>query len=366
MSKGGKFSAYDGILFVTIIIVSKILYTSPAAVVEQVGTACWYVTLISCITAIILFLPICVLLNRFPGKNLEKIFESVLGKVLGKLCGLLFSVYILFYAASNLREFLDVIKVYNFPDTPPSAIIISFIAVSMLIAYKGIESIVRISNISFYFIIFGLIVILIMAAPYYNFNYFKPYFGYGFKKSLYVGVLRSAAYEEVLSLAIVITSIYSIKDFRKIGVISLMLSGIIFSVCFACYITTYQYTMGSENLSGMFQLSRTIYYSRYVQRIESIFLFIWVTASLLTTSTAFYMSIKTYCQSFDIKDHKPLLFPFAFLMYVIALQPKNVSELININLLFIRQYSCYIVFGIPILVLIISLVLRKKGGKNNA
>lgn len=366
MSKGGKFSTYEGTLFMTIIIFSKILYTSPAVVVKQVGTACWYSTLISCATAIILFLLVCVLLNRFPGKNLEKIFEAVLGKVLGKICGLLFSLYILFYAASNLREFLDVIKVYNLPDTPPSAIMISFIAVSMLIAYKGIESIVRASSISFYFIIFGLIIILLMASPYYNFDYIKPYFGYGLKKSLYVGLLRSSAYEEVLTLAIVITSLHGVNDCKKIGVTSLILTGIIFSISFICYLAAYQYTMGSENLSGMFQLSRTIYYSRYVQRVESIFLFIWVIASLLTTSTAFYLSIRVYCQSFGIKDHRPLMLPFALLMYATSLQPKNVSELININLLFIRQYSCYLNFGLPILVLIVSLILRKKEGGGNA
>lgn len=365
MNKGGKFSVYEGVLFTTTIIVSKILYTSASVVVKQTGTAAWYSTLVSCITTIILFSLVCTLMNRFPGKGLEKVFEAVLGKILGKISGLFFSGYILYYAASSLREFLEMIKVYNLPDTPPSVIMITFMAVSVLFSYKGIESIVRIASINFYMILFGLFIILAMAFPYYDLDYIKPYFGYGFKETLYVGFLRSSAYEEVLTLPIIMTSIHSVKDCKKIGTISVLLAGLIFSITFLCYLMAYRYTMGSENLSGIFQLSRIIYFSRYLQRVESVFLFAWVISSLITVSTAFYLSIRVYCQSFDIANHRPILLPFALLMYVVALQPKSVSELIDVNLRFIRQYSLYLNYGVPILVLIIALIFRKKERNSN-
>ncbi|MDP4089181.1 MAG: endospore germination permease [Bacillota bacterium] len=360
MNKGGKFSVYEGVLLTTMIIVPKILYTSTPVVVKQLGTAAWYGTLISCLAAFIFFLLVCMLMARFPGKNIVKVFEAVLGKVLGKISGIIFSGYILYYAASNLREFLEMIKVYNLPDTPPSIILIAFIAVSTLIAYKGIESIVRISCINFYPIMLGLFIILVLAYPYYDPDYLKPYYGYGLKGTLYVGFLRSSAYQEVMILPIIIASIHSIKDFTKIGLISIVISGFVFSISFLCYVMAYQYTMGKENLSGIFQLSRVIYYSRYFQRVESIFLFTWVISSLLTVSTAFYSSIRVYCQSFNIKNHRPILIPFALLMYVIALQPKNISELIEVNLRFVRQYSLILIFGLPVLVLLIAIIFGKK------
>lgn len=365
MSKGGKFSVHEGILFTTVIIVSKILYTSSAIVVQQTGTACWYTTLISSFTTVIFFLLVCMLLNRFPGKGLAKVFEAVLGKILGKISSLFFSIYILYYAGSTLREFLEMIKVYNLPDTPPSVILVTFLAVSVLFAYKGIENIIRVASINFYMILLGLLVILLMAYPYYDIDYLKPYWGYGFKKSLYVGFLRSSAYEEVLTLPIIVTSLHSVKDCKKIGIISVLLSGFIFSIAFTCYLMAYQYPMGKENLSGIFQLSRIIYYNRYVQRVESVFLFAWVISSLITVSTAFYLSVRVYCESFDIADRRPLLIPFFLLAYAIALQPKSISELIDINLKFIRQYSLYLNFGVPILVLIIALIFRKKEGGSN-
>jgi spore germination protein KB len=363
--KGGKLSAYAGVLFITLLIVSKILYTTPSVLVRNVGTAACYSTVISCMVSIVFFLLLCVLMNRFPGKNLVNILEEIFGKLIGKTSGVLFSGFLIFYTASNVREFVEMIKVYNLPDTPPSVILISFMSVIMLLSFKGLESIMRVSGINFYPIIFGLIIILFLARPYYDIDYLKPYFGYGIKKTVYTGILRTSAYQEFMTLPIIISSIHNMKDFKKIGLISIVLSGIIFSITLLCYLMAFQYTMGKENLSGVFQLSRIIFYNRYFQRIESIFLFSWVIAALLNASTAFYLSMRLYCQCFRIEDHRPLTPSFALLSYVIALIPKNISELIGRNLTFIRQFSAIAVYGMPLLALVVSLIFRKKGEQSN-
>jgi spore germination protein (amino acid permease) len=364
--KGGKMSVYEGVMFVTLLIMSKILYTSLAVVVKSVGTAAWYATLISCIVSLIFFLLLCVLMNKFAGKNLVVIFETVLGEFIGKASGVIFSAFLIFYSASSMREFTEMIKVYNLPDTAPSIILITFLFVVMLLSYKGLETIVRLSCINFYPIMLGLLIILFLAKPYYNFDYLKPYWGYGIKKTLYTGALRASAYQEFMILPIIASSIHNMKDFKKIGIISIILSAIVFSVSFICYLMAFQYTVGKENLSGLFQLSRIIYYNRYFQRIESVFLFTWVIASLLNGATSFYLSMRLYCQSFRISDHRPLIPSFALLTYVVALIPKNISEVINKNMLFIRQYSAIFVYGMPIFVLLIVLVFRKKVEKKNA
>jgi spore germination protein (amino acid permease) len=363
--KGGKISAYEGVKFITLLIMSKILYTSPSVLVKSVGTAAWYSTIISCIVSIIFFLLLCILMKRFPGKNLIEVFEAVLGELIGKSSGVIFSGFLIYYTASGMREFVEMIKVYNLPDTAISVILITFMAVIMLTSFKEFKNIIRLSCLNFYPIMFGLFLILVLAIPYYNVDYLKPYFGYGIKKSMYIGFLRASAYQEFMTLPIIISSIHNYKDFKKIGLISIVISGVIFSATFICYLMVFQYTLGRENLSGIFQLSRIIYYSRYFQRIESIFIFIWVIASLLNASTSFYLSMRLYCQSFKIPDHRPLIPAFALLTYVVALMPKNISELIGRNMLFIRQYSAIFVYGLPLLVLMLALVFKKKGESNN-
>lgn len=365
MNNKVSFGTYEAVCLTTLMMIAKVFYASLSVIIKAEGTAAWYGTIISCITSLIVFYLMYLLLKRFPGLDITQVFEAVLGKVAGKILNLLFCTYVLFYAAANLREFIEMIKAYNLPYTPPSILIFGFIAVASLIAYFGLEGVARISAIVFIPVISGIAIILVLSIPYYDVDYLKPYWGYGFQKTLETGFLRSSAYEEFFILAIFINSIHGLKVFKKAGIISIVLTGIIFAVSILCYLMSFLYSVGSENLSGLFQLSRIIYFNRYVQRLESIFLFTWVIASLIAVSVAFYTSIGIYSKAFKIDNHRPLIFPFAFLLFMGALIPKNISELIQIYIHFIRQYSLIITYTIPVLVLLIAVIFKKRGAVND-
>lgn len=365
-NKSDEFGTYETIAIVTMAMVAKILYTSTSATIKSAGTAAWYMTIISCIVTIVFFLLIYKLMARFPGKNIFEIYEAVLGKVLGKLVTIIFSIYLMFYCSSSIREFLEMIKSYSLPNTPPSIIIGTFILVLALLCYKGIENIARFSYLIFYPVLLGICLILILAIPYYKLNYIKPYFGYGFKKTVLVGFLRSSAYQEVILLCFIIKSIHGLKNLKKIGFTAILLSGVFFSVTILCCIMDFGYGTGQENVSGVYQLSRMIYYNRYFQRIEAVFLFIWVLAAVQNAALSLYFSIITYCESFNIKEYKNFILPFCFFAFMGALIPSNFSEVIEINMIIIRQYGLFFSFVPAAIVLIISILLKKGGEKNNA
>lgn len=363
MNKEGKFGLFEAVCLTTLVLITKNFYTSIRVLIKATGTAAWYTTLLSCATSMILFLFLYLLMKRFPARNLIEIFEDVTGKVVGKILALIFCGYFVYYAGSNLREFLEMIKAYNLPYTPPSLILFAFMLAVIVLAYIGIDGLARLSYISFFPIIIGLVLILVLAYPYYSIDYIFPIGGYGISKTLYQGFFRGSAYDEVVILAIIINSVHGLKIFKKAGLISLGLAGAIISVSIFCDLMAFAYTQGSENLSSLFQLSRTIYFNRYFQRIESVFLFIWVIASIITVATAFYTAVSVYCKAFKIGNHKPLILPFTFLTFMVALLPENLTETVEINILLIRQYSMFVVYLIPILVLVVSFILGKKGEK---
>lgn len=366
MSKQGQFGLFETTALVTIVIVSKIFYTSMGVVVKSTGTAAWYETIISCIVSVAFFIMIYLLVKRFPNMDLVEIYETVLGKVLGKVVVFLWPCYLIYYGAICSREFFEVIKTYVLPNTQDGIIYISFIGVMALIAYKGIENIARLSYISFIPIIAGLLLILILAYPFYNPDYLKPYMGYGLKNTITIGIMRSSAYQEVLTLILILKSIHGKDNFLRAGLISLTLSGIIFSISLLSYIMMFSYSVGSENLSGMFHIARTIYFSRYFQRLETIFLFPWVVTSIITCGNALYLALHIYSTIFKIENYKPLILPFSFLIYMLAVIPNNVIEFLNIYLAFIRQYSFGFAYGVPILVLLVAVITGKRGEKTSA
>lgn len=363
MIREGKFGTFEAVCLFTMLLITKTFYTSIRVVIKTSGTAAWYATIISCLTSLILFLFLYLLMKRFPGRNLIEVFEDVMGKVIGKSLALIFVIYLIYYAGSNLREFLEMIKAYNLPYTQPSFILAAFLMPVIVMAYLGMDVIARVAYVSFFVVIVGLMLILVLGYPYYDINYIFPIGGYGIGSTLSTGVLRGSAYDEVVFMAVVINSLHGIKSFKKVGIISLVISGLVISISIFCELMAFEYTQGSENISDIFQLSRIIYYSRFFQRIESVFLFIWVISSIITVATAFYISLSAFCKAFKIVNHKPLIPPFTFLTFMVAILPQSLSEVVEINVKFVRQYSIFIIYGIPILVLFMSILFKKKGRK---
>ncbi|HHV64115.1 MAG TPA: endospore germination permease [Peptococcaceae bacterium] len=363
MIKEGKFGFREAFALLTIMEITKIFYTSPHVIIKELGTAAWYATLISCLTSLLFFGLVYLLLKRFPGNDLYQVFEAATGPKLGKILILIFGVYFLYYAGVNMGEFTIILKVYSKRLTPTEILTVAFLFVLIAQAYVGLEGIARTAYVFFFFIMGGLLLIILLAIPAYELDYLKPWLGYGLDKTILIGILRSSAYDEIIVLAIIINSIHGLKNFKKVGITCLIFTGLTFSICLACILAAFQYTVASEHLSGMFQLSRIIYYSRFFQRVEAIFLFIWVFASLITVSLAFYMALSSYCRAFKINNHRPLLLPFAFLAFTVASWPDNVAEVLEIHVKLIRQYSFLILYFLPLLVLAWSLITGKKGGK---
>lgn len=361
MINEGKFGSVEAISLASIMIITKVFYTSPATLVQKEGTAVWYGSLISCIVTLISFYFFYILMKRFPSKNIIQIFDVILGRFLGKTLGLFYAVFSVYYCASNLREFCEMIKAYIMPYTPISLLFVAMFLAALLLSYFGLETIARVSATGLIPVLLGLVTILLLAIPHYEMAFLKPYWGYGLKTTFTYGVLRSSAFLEFAILPVFILSMHNIKTFKNAGIISILLSGAVLSISMLCYLLTFGYSQGSENMAGLFELSKSIYINRFIERVESIFLFSWVIASVITVAISFYIAISIYCTAFEIKNHRPLLLPFAFLTFTVAILPKNVSDVIDINLLFIRQYSVFFIHTIPFVMLLIAMIRKKKG-----
>jgi spore germination protein KB len=365
MIKEGKIGLHEAIAISTLSIVTKVFYTNPSAVVKSTGTAGWYATLISVLASALIFLIIYALLKRFPGKDLNDIFDIVFGKVVGKAFSFLFIGYFIFYAGSNLREFVEMIKAYNLPYTQPSVIIFTFLLPIALISYLGFEVLSRISYIGFWIVLGGIFIILVLAVPIYQINSIYPLGGYGIKKSISIGITRLSAYDELIILCFLVSSLQEIKNVKIAGLTSLAISGTAISLVILCSILAFDFTMARENLSNLFELSRSIYLSRFFQRLESIFLFVWVIASVILVTIIFYLALSIFCKTFRINNQRPLILPFIFITFTIALLPENLPQTINVGTNFQRQSSALIVYLIPVITLIVSFIFKKKGAENN-
>ncbi|MGE5678928.1 MAG: GerAB/ArcD/ProY family transporter [Pseudomonadota bacterium] len=356
----GKFGTNEAVWFITIAIVAKVFYTSPAIVTGLVGTAGWYMTLISASVAVIGFTFIYLLLRRFPDKGLVEIYEIALGRIGGFVFSSMLAILLIYIAAIRTREFSEVLKVYILPLTPLTYILILFLGTVALLNLLGLETLARLSKLTGYTMVAGFIIVILLGQQNYSFYRLFPILGYGIGKTLYNGIIRSSVYGEVICLAVFAPSLQGIKHIKKVGYTSLAFSGAFISLALLAFIMTFPYYAAIEVTSPMYEMITLIDYGRFLQRVDPIFVFIMGISSLLSVSAVVCAFISIYCKMFRIQDNKPVILPTGIIVYTMAIASKSMSQITFGNVQALRDYGSIFFYILPLIALIMA-KLRKKG-----
>jgi spore germination protein (amino acid permease) len=366
MIKEGKFGVSEAVCITTITITAKVFYTSPALLTGLLATASWYMTLISASAAMVGFAFIYILLNRFPNKDLVEIYKIAFGRFVGPVSSLLLALFLLLISFSTIREFIDVLKVYVMPRSSISYLIMIFVIVAAVFCFYGLETIARFSRLCAYPLLIGLGIVLILSYKNYHIDYLFPFWGHGASKTILTGLMRSSSYGEVILLAVIASSLQGVKYIKRAGYVSLAISGILISVVLLVFALSFPYTTGAEITSPMYELAMQIGYGRFLQRLEPIFLFVWVISSFITISVLSYGALSIYTKVFYIDDLKPCLLPFFTIIFCLSLLPKDIATVRTGYIQNIRSYGWTLFFVLPLIAFITAIIRKKKGETNSA
>lgn len=366
MLKEGKFGYHEAISMIVITVFIRVFFTSPGRIAEHVGTAGWYMTIISGLTAAFLFMFSYLLMKRFPDKNIMQINDLVLGKAAGSVMSIIIAVFIILMAAINLREFTEVLKIYVLSDSPPSFIMIIFMTGVISLSFSGLETIARYAKFMIYILLAGYL--LVIALSFQNFKpaQLYPLLGQGLDKTIMNGLLRSSFYGDVTILVVIASSLQGPKEIKRIGFSSILISCLLTSSVLLAFSLVFPYITGQEFTAPMYEMAALIDYSGFPQHMEPIFLFLWNFGSFIEIAIMFYCAIMVYCHVFNISDKRPVIFPMAILVYCVSLIPEGMTEAISTNIEGLRTFGWMFYFVPQIIVLITAIIRKKKGEIQNA
>ena len=117
------------------------------------------------------------------------------------------------------------------------------------------------------------------------------YLGNGIPMIISKGLLRASIFSPIIYLFFITPFIKTHKNLKLAGYIGVGVSGILLIVSALAYLMVYPYPVSTESFLPIYQLSRLVSYGRFFQRIESIFLLIWVSSSLLYLSVILFLSV---------------------------------------------------------------------------
>lgn len=366
MIREGNFGYHEAISLLIITISTKVFFTSPALLVEIVGTAGWYMTLISALTAAFAFIFLYQLLKRFPNKNIMVIADLVLGKWGGFIISFIIGGFLLWTASISMREFVEVLKVYVLPESPPSFIMVLFVIPVMILSFMGLETIARFAKFIIYILGAGYVLVVLLSSQNFVPRQLFPILGYGLDITVLNGLLRSSFYGEIIIIGVIASSLQGHKEIKRIGFLSLLISGVLTSISLLAFAMVFPYTVGQELTSPMYDMAALIDYGGFMQRMEPIFLFFWNFGTFIEVSLVFYAVLMIFCHIFRIADKRPVILPTATTLYSLSLVPRGISEVISGLVQTIRSWGWIIYYVPPIIILIVAAIRKKKGESEDA
>lgn len=357
----GKWEAVT--LLVNLICTKNFLYYTRMTV-EDAGTAGWIMSLYISLIAFIMFIVQIKLFKKFENRDILDIAEIAGGKPLKIVTGLIISGTLFFLSAAVLREFSEEMKVVSLPTSPLSYIMIFFIIGVVIGNFLGIEAIVRYHAIVVPIIFAGFIIIILGVIPHMELSNLLPILGNGPYDVFGKGFFRVSVFGEFLVLFLLPPFLGGYKNVRSVGYITIALSAFFFTAGSLVYISIFPYPSNLESFLPVYQMAKLINLGSFFQRIESVFVFIWGMAAFIYLSAAFYFMVYTFAKTAGLKYIRPLIFPFAVMVFSAAFIPENLMAIINLKTRYFTRIAWLVTFvfiGLVMMIASLQKNARKEG-----
>lgn len=354
------FGSFETISALTILINTQLLLNFPRIMMEAVGTAGWILVLYITIITFIIFAFITRLYAKFEGMDLIDIGEHVAGTYGRIITGLISILLPASVSFITLRQFAESVKIISLPLSPINFVTVFFIVCMIAGAYSGIESIVRLCAVVQPIALSASLIIFAASTQYFDASRITPLLGNGIYEIFAAGLTKISAYSGMFALFFIAPFIKSVKNFKAIGYTTIILSFVFMLMSVLAFSLTFQYPTGTESVLPLFKLSRLISYGRFFQRVEAIFILTWSLVAMLYLSITLFLTVHIFKKTFRLKYYRPLIMPFAVIIFTLSLMPLNLIETIEMEARYLRTYSWIVVFLFPVLLLFIANIVKTK------
>lgn len=332
----------------------------------------WLTILLGLCGGIVLFFIYYFLFRQYPNLPFTGYARKIFGKYLGWMIGLLYTVYFLYAAARNLRDFGDLLLTSTMPKTPILAINILMVFAICYVLYLGIEVVGRTAEVF-------ILILVLMGFTGNLFIYFsgnvdihnlQPFLENGWKPIFTTAfpLITYFPFAEIFVFTMLLPYLNKAELVKKVWLSSLIISGLILSYTASLNIAV----LGVEEVErANFPLLTTISkvnLFEFIQRLDSLVVFTLLITMFFKISIYFYGAIIGMVDLFKLKNHQHILFPAGLILTFLSMSiASNFSEHIEEGH-DITSYYIHIPLHIiiPLLMLIVSIVRNRNRFKNEA
>jgi hypothetical protein len=328
--KTGSMGMGEGMALVFAVTFTRMFLSIPSGAVNLTAGAAWATAIVAAGLAIIMFYVLAVVFQKVPGDLLE-VTERLLGKHAALAVALYFISVFGVDAILLLRQFAENTLLTALPYANFQVIMGWYAVCIVIVVYLGIEAIARAAYIILPLGVGALVAVLAALIPYYELLDLTPWQGNGVAEDLVRSVLFTGLNFAVFLPALMRHSFQNVKTMKMAVLFGLGTSGGLRALSIACFVMAFGVGPASEKVLPFFELARLVYLSRYIQRIEALFIIHWAIAGLLGAAIDVVVVLYLLARIFKLPTIKPLIFPVVLIFSELAMIPPDIYTIIQLD-----------------------------------
>jgi len=361
MSKS-KIGTIEAIMIVLTIIITHTILSMPREILVSTKSATIINLIFVSIIAIFISYLIYRLFKNFPSLDIIDVSELLGGKIFKTIIGTIFILYFIISSSILLKSFCESLKIIYYPMTNIIFIILLFIIAICTVNRLNFNASLK-TNLLIVPLVLASMIFLFFA----NMNKFTPerifpILGDGFFNTFILGLGNLSAFGGIAYLYFLPPLLKEPEKMKKIALVSIGISAIYLILCVSTLLFMFSFFINTNEITPLYNATRYIEFGNFFQRLESVFLLIWILefACYLSIVSKFAMNI--FKKITNIETSQPLIDIFGLLILSIALIPKNYA----ISEKFETQIYPSLVLGIGIFLGLIILILANINQKKKA
>ncbi len=361
-----KIGKIEAIAILIVITINQIITNLPNIIIINTGSSAWINVIYITIVAVLFCILICKLFKPFPTSDIIDISEFLGGKFLKNIIGIAYALFFIFITGITLRYLTNSLKLIYFQQAPIIFLLLLFLIPSVISSKLGSAAVCRVNLIFTPIFIFSIFLVVISTSKNFSTEGLVPILGYGFKETFLIGLNNIFAFSGLSYLYFLIPKLKNPDKFKKIALSSTIISAIYLFLTIISLLMLFPFITFSEELLSIYLLSRIIEFGRFFQRVDALFIFIWILSFLSFLSFTFNIIADIFKKLFKLKAHKELIYSISSLIFGVSLITTNIANIKFIQNIVFKCLVISLVFIIvPIILILANLKLKRRKYNEN-
>ena len=307
------------------------------------------------------------LFKKFQGKDILDVCEFLGGNTLKVIMGIFYIFLLILVPMFVIKNFSETLQLIYFKSSPLIYIVLFFIISSTIANKFSIKVLAKVNLMIIPIVFISILVILLSSIKNFTPQRIFPILGYGVNETFFMGLSNLFSFSGICYLLFLNPFLNKTTEFKKISIISMIISGIYLFLSVTCILLSLTFTFKSGESFSLYLLTRNLEFGRFIQRIDAVFILIWIISTVSYISIAVYFCIYIFKKLTKICDSSSINYTINLLILSLIILPSNIATLNNIIGKVFKISTLILIFGFSTLVLILANLklnfINKKKGK---